>query len=163
MTTRSVFLIIALSGVSLATASCSAGPANVANNGTNASTSPGVARVNDNIEELGLLVKLPFSPEEAVWKETSGPGSARKILAVLKFSPEDTRQLLAASGAGRAVSATVEEWYPAELVAQSDTSGDNALQGTQYDATAFVSEGFASGRLVHVKETDFFVLEMNSN
>ena len=163
MTTRSVFLIIALSGVSIATASCSGGPANIANNGTNASTSPSVARVNDNIEELGLLIKLPYSPEEAVWKETPGSGSSHKILAVLKFTPEDTRQLVAGAGAGRAVSATVEEWFPPELVAQSDTSGDNALQGTQYDASAFASEGFANGRLVYVNETDFFVLEMNSN
>ncbi len=73
---------------------CSGGQSNSnspASNVTVPNNSANVANAaNDNIEELGLLINLPFAAEEATWKEESGKGG--KLTAVLRFTAEDTKK-----------------------------------------------------------------------
>lgn len=131
----------------------------------NTNTGPVRAAANSdtartNIEELTLLVKVPYPTEDAVWKEYAGE---KRVVAVLRFSPQDANTLVAeAARSGAAVPATleVEPWFPNELIAEAEASGDNSLKGSAYPATAFLQEPYSAGRLTRIEGTDFFVLEV---
>lgn len=125
----------------------------------------------DSAAELGKLVNLPFIPEDVDWREESGAennenqaaSNNRRIIAVLKFSPEDTKKVIEqAEKYNPPAEATVEaqEWFPAELTTQTQLSGGENLKGTAYPANDFVLPPFNNGRLTRINETDFFVLEL---
>jgi len=61
------------------------------------------------------------------------------------------------------VSIPVETWFPEELVAQGETSGDTALRGEACSAASFFQEPYMSGRVVRIEATDYFVLEVTAN
>lgn len=114
-----------------------------------------------NAEELGLLIKLPYETEDIVWKERTMGG--RSILAVLRFSTQNAEKIVSEAGAAQGNrSLTVETWFPEELVAQSEMSGDNALKGTSFPATAFFQEPFTTGTVTRVEGTDYFILELSA-
>ncbi len=133
----------------------------------NTNTQTGTVRVaansdapRTNVEELNLLVKVPYATEDAVWKDYP---AEKRVLAVLRFSPQDANAAVAeASKNGAAESATVavEPWFPGELIAEAEMSGDNSLKGSAYPATAFFQEPYSTGRLTRIEGTDFFVLEV---
>ena len=115
-----------------------------------------------NVEELGLLVTIPYEAEDIVWKEDA---AHKKITAVLRFSPEDANKITADATARQApqnVTLSSSSWFPAELIAQSEMTGDDQLHGTAYAADAFYQEPYTTGRLVRVEGTDYFVLELTS-
>ena len=115
-----------------------------------------------NVEELGLLVNIPYEAEDIVWK---GGLQQKKVLAVLRFSTEDSKKLIADAekvGVGEAASIAVETWFPDELTAQGDMSGDGMLKGSTYQATTFYQEPFISGKVTRIEGTDYFVLEMTA-
>jgi len=115
-----------------------------------------------NVEELGLLVTIPYEAEDIVWKEDT---AHKKITAVLRFSPEDANKITADATARQApqnVTLSSSSWFPAELIAQSEMTGDDQLHGTAYAADAFYQEPYTTGRLVRVEGTDYFVLELTS-
>lgn len=128
--------------------------------------------VNDEIEELELTVKLPFHPEEAVWREeTLGkPGSDRvpgptdkKLVAVLRFLKDDAEKVAAQAEKHRPVlieTISTENWFPAELIAQSRTSGDQTLKGKSYGANDFYNLPYSDGKITRIEGTDYFVLEL---
>lgn len=155
---RSCVILVISSFISVFTA-CS-GDSNVnSNSGNRAVRSNENANVpHTNAEELGMLVKIPYETEDIVWKEYP---SKRRILAILRFSPADANKLTAEAG-GPTEPATIatESWFPDELIAQSEMSGDNALKGTSYPATAFAQEPYSIGKLTRVEGTDYFILEM---
>lgn len=119
----------------------------------------------DDIEELEKTIKLPFRPEDAIWRadETAGASGKRKLLAVLKFSVEHANQIaLQAEKYKPAAESEIdaENWFPAELIAQSQLSGDETLKGISYAANDFFQQPYTNGKITRVAETNFFVLEL---
>ena len=114
-----------------------------------------------NVEELSLLVNVPYEAEDIVWKETA---NHRQIIAVLRFSNEDANKIVAKSANQdpQNVKLSSENWFPAELIAQSEMSGDDSLNGLAYAADRFYMEPYTSGRIVRIEGTDYFVLELSA-
>ena len=127
----------------------------------------------DDVEELGKIIKLPVEPEEATYSESSlnenksAPPvpNDKKILAVLKFSTENANQIAASAEKYKSPSPAdveAESWFPPELVAQSQISGDEVLKGVAYSADDFIQTPFNTGKLTRINNTDYFVLELAS-
>ncbi len=128
----------------------------------------------DDIEELSKIIKLPFLPEETTWREDnlSKPASnqipapnEKKLIAVLKFSSDDANQLIRQAEKYKPVVQTeieAENWFPTELIAQSQLSGDESLKGNSYAADNFYQPPFNSGKITRIADTNFFVLELTS-
>jgi hypothetical protein len=156
-------VILALSSAVLISAGCggAASNSNAANAAANESaTNANVAKTN--VEELGLLINMPYETEEAVWR---GGQDQKKLVAVLRFSSEDANKLVEqAKKAKPPVSEKVESesWFPAELIAQSDMSGDDTLKGTTYAADQFFQPPYNEGKLTRIEGTDYFVLELTA-
>ncbi len=115
-----------------------------------------------NVEELGVLVKMPFETEEAVWKEIPGQ---KKVVAVLRLSPADADRLETQAKAHRPpnrVAVSSETWFPPELIAQVDVSGDSTLKGTAYGANDFYQPPYTEGQVTRIEGTEYFVLEMTA-
>ncbi|MDQ3042529.1 MAG: hypothetical protein M3R11_09180, partial [Acidobacteriota bacterium] len=56
-----------------------------------------------------------------------------------------------------------EDWFPPELVAKSQESGDASLKGIGYAANDFLQPPYSNGRLTRINDTDYFVLELFSS
>lgn len=115
-----------------------------------------------NVEELGLLVNVPYLTEDIVWKEDA---AKKKIIAVMRFSTADANKIVAEAeknGAAQTVEIAVENWFPDELTAQGEMSGDNALKGLAYSANAFFLEPYTAGRITRIEGGDYFVLELSA-
>ena len=109
-----------------------------------------------------MSVNIPYEAEDIVWKETA---DRKQIIAVLLFSTEDANKIVADAAPRQApqnVKLSSENWFPAELIAQSEMSGDDSLDGIAYAADSFYQEPFTAGRLVRVEGTDYFVLELSA-
>lgn len=114
-----------------------------------------------NVEELSLVIDVPYETEDIVWKYVS----ETRVLAVMRFSAQDSDRVVAeaqGNGLGEKVSLAVETWFPAELIAQAETSGDNALTGLSYPANSFFQDPFNAGRISRVEGSDYFILEIFS-
>lgn len=134
----------------------SAAPGNQAN-----ANSSALKKANDNLEELGMLVKVPYEPEDVLWLEEPG----RKLTVVLLYLPADVQKVVAdAEKHGDATNVPIEpaDWFPKELISQQDLSGE-PLQGKQYPANEFFQAPYNSGRLVRIDGTDYFVVELAAN
>ncbi|MGI8786247.1 MAG: hypothetical protein ACR2HG_00615 [Pyrinomonadaceae bacterium] len=132
----------------------------------------------DDIEELGKTVKLPYTPEEATYSEVnlndknsappfdkSPAPNEKKLVAVLKFSSEDANQIIARAEKYKSPAPAdidAESWFPPELVAKSQETGDESLKGVEYAANDFFQTPFINGRLTRLNDTDYFVLELTS-
>ncbi|MGE3466038.1 MAG: hypothetical protein AB7J13_03820 [Pyrinomonadaceae bacterium] len=115
-----------------------------------------------NVEELGLLVNVPYDAEDVVWKEFKDNGT---LLAVIKFKSEDAAKVVADAekfGPSQPAVISPEDWFPEELTAQSEMSGDNQLKGLSYPANALLGEAYKTGRITRIDGTDFFVLEAST-
>lgn len=115
-----------------------------------------------NVEELGLLVRVPYEAEDVVWKESP---SGKKVTAVLLFSKETAERVVAdaqAHGAGQPVTISPEIWFPDELIAQGEMSGDAAIRGMAYPANDFFHDKYNTGRIIHIEGGDHFVLEVSA-
>lgn len=134
--------------------------------------------VSDDLSELATLVRLPEIPvnpetadepetrdrEEVVWQEieTANP-KGKKLIAVLRYSPEITAQIVESAEKHRpAAPADVdaETWFPPELVAKSQETGDEALKGNSFSANDFLQPPYVNGRLTRINDTNYFVLEL---
>lgn len=121
----------------------------------------------DDVEELERIVKLPFQPEETTWRETdvNAATGEKKLTAVLKFLAEDANKIIAQAETYKpAVVSDIdaEDWFPAELIAQSQLSGDGHLKGKSYAANDFLQTPYSNGKLTRIDDTDYFVLELIS-
>lgn len=113
----------------------------------------------NNFEELGLLVNIPYEAQDVVWKENR---EAKTLLAVLRLEPADAAKFAAdleKLGQAQEHALSPETWFPEELVAQSDMSGDNALKGKSYPADSLLVETYKNGTITRIDGTDFFVIE----
>lgn len=132
-------------------------PAGPGNSGT---SSVHVAKTN--VEELTLLVNVPYETEDVVWKEDP---VAKKVVAVMLFSPADADAIVAEAakfGPPQQVSVAVETWYPNELIAQGEMSGDSALKGVSYPANSFFQPPYSTGRIARIEGLPYFVLEVSA-
>lgn len=140
--------------------SCSSANQNASNSpASNTNNSTPIAK--DNIHEFADLVQLPFEPEEVAWNEQPGKG----LTAVVRFSAEDAERMtadLARSGQPAAETVTVESWFPAELLAQSDLTGESAVKGQSFSAASFLKPPYTSGKIIRVEGTDYFILQISS-
>lgn len=116
-----------------------------------------------NVEELSLLINMPYEvDDELVWKEDP---AHKKLVAVMHFSKAGAEKVVADAAGKQAPQNTLvpsESWFPAELIAQAEMSGDDALNGTAYAADAFFLEPYTSGRMVRVQDTDYFILQLSA-
>ena len=117
-------------------------------------------KTNTNVEELGVLVNVPYESEEASWRQSS---DKKKVIAVLRFSQAEANRLVEDAikiGPAQPVTISQESWFPPELVAQGSMSGEDELTGKAYSANAFFQDPFNSGRITRIENTDYFVLEL---
>ncbi len=174
--TKSIFICLLLVS-SLAACSENKGEnsnADAANvNQNHARNAPVKAR--DDVEDLAKIINLPRPPEEATYAETdanahsgephSPAPNQNKIVAVLKFSDEDAAEICAAAEKYKPSAPSdidAEMWFPPELIAKSQESGDEALKGIEYAANDFLQPPYTNGKLRRVNDTDYFVLELTS-
>ncbi|MEP6904061.1 MAG: hypothetical protein ABJA66_20230 [Actinomycetota bacterium] len=128
--------------------------------------------VKDDIDELEMTIKIPFHPEEAVWREEmqaeTGDGRVpaptdKKLVAVLRFLKEDAEKIAAQAvryKPAQPETISTENWFPAELIAQSRTSGDGTLKGASYAANDFFNTPYNDGKITRIEGTNYFVLEL---
>lgn len=126
--------------------------------------------IKDNVEELELIIKLPAHPEEVIWREdktnvqsSASTPSGKKLTAVLKFTAEDADKIAAQSETYRPAKPAqidTESWFPAELIAQSELSGDETLKGDAYAANDFLQPPFSDGKLTRLENSNYFILEL---
>ena len=124
----------------------------------------------DDLEELGKIIKLPFVPEEATYSEVNlndrnPPTNQKKFVAVLKFSAENANQIVAQAekyNPPAPADIDAENWFPPELVAKSQETGDDFLKGVAYAANDFIQSPYINGRLMRINDTNYFVLELFS-
>ena len=151
----SFFLIIQL------LAGCSSGTSNPANSANASNSSPAASNsAKTNVEELGVLINMPFEAEDVVWKDFP---EQKKVVAVLRFSPADAYKLVQNAEKFRkpnSVTVGSENWFPPELIAQSDLSGNNTLKGTSYAANEFFQPPYNEGQITRIEGSDYFVLEV---
>jgi hypothetical protein len=121
---------------------------------------------NDDTAALAAHVLLPIVPEEVKWREEQVRNSdAKKLVAVLKYPEADANNLVAQAGRHRpaeAVEIAAEDWFPEELVAQSQMAGDDSLRGNAYAAGDFLQMPYKTGRLVKIENSNYFVLELST-
>jgi hypothetical protein len=137
---------------------------NAGNSGAAASNSANdnANATRTNAEELGLLVNMPFETEEIVWKEDQ---KNKKVIAVMRFSPENSKKLIAEAEKIKApekVTLSTETWFPPELIAQGDMGGEDTVNGLAYPANAFFQPPYTEGRIVHIQDSDYFILEVSA-
>lgn len=133
--------------------------ANSASNNSNDASPP----QNDNVEDLRSMVKISFDPEEVVWRTLDTKEKGKRLLTVVLLSPADHKALesrLNAFGDARTVSVNVEQWFPTELIAMGDASGESVVSGKAYPATEFFLPPFVVGEAILIPETDYLVLDV---
>lgn len=107
-----------------------------------------------------MLINFTLEPEDIVWQHSESP---KKIVAVFRLEPEDTKKLadqLSSKGEGAARSVNVEDWFPTELIAGGESTGGSSVDGTAFPADEFFQAPFTQGTITRVNDTDFFVLEL---
>jgi hypothetical protein len=166
MTHLKIGLIVALLSCFATLAACS-GSAGNSSNGQPAG--PGLSNTNSNndpaktnVEVLSLQISVPYESEDVVWKEDP---SHRKLMAVFLFAPEQAARVIADAEKVKppeGVTLGSESWFPPELIAQSEMTGDDTLKARAYAANAFFGGPFNDGRIARIQGTDYFVLELFS-
>lgn len=126
---------------------------------------------SEDLMELINKVRLPELPEENVWREeisgdqTTGGKARRKITVVLKYTPEGSARLVSLIAARQPVAEAeigTEDWFPEELIAQSQISGNESLKVDSYAANDFFNEPYSQGKLSRVRGTGYFILELSA-
>ena len=167
-----IFIAILITALLTACLSDKTNNSNQTNQAANSANSNNSNSVKDDVDELELTIRMPFHPEETVWREEplGKPGSERapaaadkKLVAVLRFLKDDAEKVVAQAekhkpGADDKIN--TETWFPAELIAQSQTSGDETLKGKSYPANDFYNAPFTDGKITRIEGTDYFILEL---
>jgi hypothetical protein len=164
--TRPRLLLLLVFCLSVFVSACGSGPAkgNLSNQANRTPVDANKMQSKDDIEELEGLVKLTYHPEDAVWRDDADAQGGRKLVCVLRFKPEEAQRITEAAGKYRAaqpVELEAEGWFPPELVAKSQQSGNETIKGTSYSANDFLIPPFTEGRAVRIDGTNFFVVELS--
>jgi hypothetical protein len=164
---RLLFFVVALGSIS--TASCSlnrsskdnpqpAGNANsITGNAINASKSP-----NDNIEDLRTHINVPLEPDEVSWRILINKGTGDRLIAVFRMTPADVAAFASKVGpsGSKPADVAVEDWFPAELKAMADTTGQSTISGSALPANEFIRDPFTEGIVYVIPESDYLVVEL---
>ena len=154
-----IFWIAALAGCTGQNTSNTNAPGNTANGVNENSQNKG----NDSAEELGTLIRIPFEPEEVTWRPLD-EGGKKRVLAVLLFTPQDHKMLSSKyASAGSDVQVNVERWFPVELTAAGDTTGEMTINGKAFPATEFYQDPYNTGSVIFIPETNYVILDLQSN
>jgi hypothetical protein len=156
---RPTLLVILLAGELLSACSGPAAKSNVANVNVASAAQTGP---KDNIDELGLLVRFPVEPEEVAWEEKP---EQKRLIAVVRFSPENAQKMaaeIAKNGPPSPETVTVESWYPNELIAQGELTGESTVKGQSYPAEPFLNPPYNKGKITRIQDTDYFILQISS-
>jgi hypothetical protein len=132
------------------------------------------SQAQDDAEELSKHIKIPYETEEALWKiednakipNANHGETAPKLIAVLKFKSEDARKIIEQAEKHKPATETsvsVENWFPPELIAKSQESGDETIRGIVYAPNDFTQSPYERGTLTRIADTDYFVLELITN
>lgn len=169
------YLLIFLTGVPIFNACSNAGNTNQTGANQTAQTNANVAvTTKDDPAELAKIVNLPVmfddpEVEEVVWREESvgsqPEAGKRRLVAVFFYTPENSKKLveiIEKHKPAEEVEIQAESWFPAELVAQGQTSGNDTIKGAAYAAGDFLKPPFENGRITRVSGTDYFVLELST-
>jgi len=153
-----IFLIVAASG-------CGGigNSNNAAQQANTAAPAQNQAKASSSSEELGMLINFTLEPEDLVWREDNPKNS---IIAVLRMDAEDTKKLadqLAQRSPGAPKTVQVEDWFPAELIAQGEIAGGSSVDGNAFPADDFYQAPYSQGTVTRVTGTDFFVIELSGN
>ena len=156
---------------SLLLAACSSGPSggsnqNAGNANNTASNRPVSQTGNDDIEDLRSQIQIPFEPEEVTWRVVPAGNNGKRLIAIIRLAPESFKAFssrLTASGAGRPVQVAVETWFPAELLAMSETTGELNVPATSFPAGEFFQPPFNSGSVSVIPDTEYVIVELQSN
>lgn len=171
MKSARVKIILSLIFLGQLASACTSGAVNNANLPQIRANQNSRSAASDKVEELGMLVVLPFDPEETVFREDPSlassdgnqPQYTKKLTAVLKYSAVDAEKLSAkieASSPPLSASINTETWFPAELIAQSDLSGDSTLKGDSFAAADFYQAPYTEGKITRVEGSNYFILEL---
>ncbi len=148
---------------------------NVNSDGNLDATGDNSNSVTDDGLKLKKLVNLPYEPEENLWQEygidgkplnPEAPAEGSRLLVVMQFSIDDTAALLMrlqANGEGKERDIDPQDWFPAEIIAKSQTRGDSAIKGVEYEATDFFRPPYSQGTITYLDDTNFFVLDLSSD
>ena len=166
LTTVIAGFFLALQIVSVA---CSASPGtntNATSNANNVSNTNALANsANDSVEELRSFVQVPFEPEDVDWRLVRPTQGKSRITAVFVLAPDAYKAFASkynSSGPGADAQVSVEQWFPAELKAMSEISGEMTIGGKAYAATDFFQDPYTSGNIILIPETNYAVLEVQS-
>ncbi len=128
-----------------------------------------ISETKDDIDEFEKIARLPFYPEDVIWQETtienSPTGNGKKIRAIFLFKQEDYDKLMAQADKQKPLGnleLEAEKWFPDELVARSDYSGDRILKGITYPVESFLAEPYKKGVFMKVDGTEFFILDIST-
>lgn len=164
MTHLKIGLIVALACTAATLVSCSGTAGTNANANArppaSSNSSSDFNSANTNAEELGLLIAVPYQSDDVVWKEDAGH---KKLVAVFRFTPERAARVIADAESVKppeGVTLASESWFPPELIAQSEMTGDDTLKARAYAADAFFGGPYNDGRVARIEGTDYFVLEL---
>ena len=133
------------------------------NSSRNAAVLTGETVVQDDLETLAKIIKLPFAPDEATFSETDQNG--KKLVAVLKFSPADAAAIAAVAEKHQppvVADIDAEMWFPPELIAKSQETGDEFLKGIAYAPNDFLQAPYINGKLTRLNDTNYFILDLTS-
>jgi len=128
-----------------------------------AASNPALDNANSaktNTEELSMLINMPAEPDDVVWKQNA---ARNRLTAVLLYPSEKANKIVAEAaqhGSPQNVTVSSESWFPPELIAQSEMTGDDTLKGLAYSAEGFFQEPYTSGRVIRIDGTDYFVVEL---
>jgi hypothetical protein len=143
---------------------CSSGPdgnSNANSNTANSANTSNASKANDSLEDLRSLINVPFEPEEVTWRQTD---NNKRLVAVLLYIPAEHKTLVSKfAGAGTPVQVNVEQWFPTELTTMAETSEEMKIDGKAFPATEFYQPPFTSGNAVLIPETNYLILDLQSN
>ena len=136
---------------------------NAAGNAANQTSANSQKTSNDSAEELETLVQIPFEPEEVTWRQTE-TGGRKRIVAVLLLTA-DAHRLMTSKHTSTPVDVqvNVEQWFPVELITMGESSGEMTIAGRSFPANEFYQDPFNAGSVVFIPETNYVVLDLQSN
>lgn len=117
----------------------------------------------DSVDDLSMMIRLPFEPDEATWKDPQQ--GENRLTAVLLYSNEDAAKFsshLAAQGQPKPDTLSTEDWFPSELRSQSDLGGESTLKGQTYPAGDIVQPPYTEGKVTRIVDSNYFVVQLTA-
>lgn len=154
-----LFLIPAIAFLVLSACTNPNGPAN-SEASVPAKTAQTDPKASTSDEELGMLINFDLDPEDLVWRKDE---SKKTLTAVVRLNTEDAKKLsdrLTTMAPGSPYSVQVDDWFPAELKAQSEGTSGSTVDGLAFPADNFYLDPYTKGIVVRVNDSDFFVIEL---